>query len=104
MQTLNGLSFTVYSNLCPYLSFEQEHLWVKNFEIGGWPLSSTGAMPIYWRWSLQVLSPLYWEFQLMSSPLGIGSIWALAFFVVVVVVVRLLMTAFVSSRVMELFS
>ena len=33
-------------------------------------MTSTWAMSMYWRWSLQVLSPLCWVFQLMSSPLG----------------------------------
>ena len=31
-----------------------------------------GAMFIYWRWSLQVLSPSCWVFQLISSTLGPG--------------------------------
>jgi hypothetical protein len=35
--------------------------------MGWWPHLSTGAMPIYLRWSL-----LCWIFQLKSSPLGPG--------------------------------
>jgi hypothetical protein len=38
--------------------FGQNHFWVKNFEMGVWPHPTTGGMPISWRWSLQVLSPL----------------------------------------------
>ena len=28
--------FSLYSNICPCLSFGQRHFWVKNFEIDGW--------------------------------------------------------------------
>lgn len=38
------------------------------------PIHRQGSMPIYWRWSLQVLSPPYSSFLLMSSPLGPGSL------------------------------
>ena len=34
------------------------------------PIPQLGAMPNLWMWSLWVLSPLCWVFQLMSSPLG----------------------------------
>jgi hypothetical protein len=37
------------------------------------PIPYLRAMPNYWRCSLQVLSPLYWIFQVMSSTLGPGS-------------------------------
>jgi hypothetical protein len=40
----------------------------------GDPIPRPGAMPIYWRWSLQVLSPLCCAFQLKSFPLGPGSL------------------------------
>jgi hypothetical protein len=33
-QSLDGLSFSLCSIFCP---FEQEHFWVKFFEICGWP-------------------------------------------------------------------
>ena len=41
--------------------------------IGG-PIPHLGAMSIYWTWSFQVLFPRCWAFQLMSSPLGPGSL------------------------------
>jgi len=31
---------------CPCISFRQEQFWVKIFEMGGWPLPSSGAMLI----------------------------------------------------------
>ena len=40
--------------------------------VGG-PIPQLGIVPIYWRWSLQLLSPLCWIFQLMSSLLGSGN-------------------------------
>jgi hypothetical protein len=42
-----------------------EQLLVKILEKGGWPHPST--LPNLWLWSLQVFSPLFWVFQLMSS-------------------------------------
>ena len=41
--------------------------------VGG-PIPQMGAMSIYWRWSLQVLSLLCWVFQLKSSLLGPGNV------------------------------
>ena len=41
--------------------------------VGG-PIPQLGGMPIYWRLSLHVLSPLCWVFQLMPSPLGPGNL------------------------------
>ena len=35
--------FSLYSNICPCLSFGQRHFWVKNFEIGGWIHPLTGG-------------------------------------------------------------
>jgi hypothetical protein len=31
----------------------------------GSPIPQLGAMPVYWRWSLQILSPLCWVFWLI---------------------------------------
>jgi hypothetical protein len=39
--------------------------------VGG-PIPQPEAMPNLWIWSLQVLSPLCWVFQPMSSTLGPG--------------------------------
>jgi hypothetical protein len=55
------------STLCPCISFREEQFWVKSFEMSMWPHPSTGGMPNLWIWSLQVLAPLCWVFQLMSS-------------------------------------
>ena len=41
-QCPDGPSFNLCSIFCHCLSFGQEHFWVKNFEIGGWPPPSTG--------------------------------------------------------------
>ena len=40
-QSLDGHFFSLCSILCPCISFRKEPFWVKNLEIGGWPLSST---------------------------------------------------------------
>ena len=40
----------------------------------GSPIPQPGAVPNLWIWSLQVLSPLCWVFQLMSSLLGPGNL------------------------------
>jgi hypothetical protein len=48
----------------------QEQFWVRKFEIRGDPIPQLGAMPIYWKSALQVLSLLCCIFQLESSLLG----------------------------------
>jgi hypothetical protein len=42
--------------------------WVGN------PIPQLGALPMHWIWSLQVLYPLCWVFQLTSSLLGLGNL------------------------------
>jgi hypothetical protein len=71
--SLGGLSFSLCSTLCPHISFRQELLWVKNLEVNGWPPPPTGGLSNLWIWSLQVLFPLCWAFQLISSLYGSGS-------------------------------
>jgi hypothetical protein len=47
------------------------------------PTLQLEVIPNFWIWTLQVLSPLCWAFQLMSSLLDPGSLflsWHLAFF------------------------
>ena len=81
-QSLGGLFFSLFSTLCQCISFRQEQFWVNIFEMGGWSLSSIGAMPNLCIWSLQVLSPICWIIQLMSSPLSPGNLllsWHLGF-------------------------
>jgi hypothetical protein len=55
-QTWDDPSFSLCSIFCPYSFFGQEHFCVKNFEMGG-PIPWLWAVPIYWRWFLEVLSP-----------------------------------------------
>ena len=40
----------------------------------GGSIPQLGALPNFWIWSLQVLPLLCWAFQLISSPLGSGSL------------------------------
>jgi hypothetical protein len=68
------VSFSGCSILCPCIFFKQEQFWFKIFEMGGWLLSSTRAVANLWISSLQLLSPLCWIFQLISSLLGPGSL------------------------------
>jgi hypothetical protein len=64
--SLDGLSFNLCSMFCLFLSFGQEHFWVKIFEMPGWPHVSTGGR-VY---LLEVVSrgciSLYWVLQLKS--------------------------------------
>ena len=70
------MAFTSVS--APFLSLS--FLWGKNnsgLKISTWlggPIPQLGAMPIYWRLSLQVLSPLCWVFWPMSALLGPGKL------------------------------
>jgi hypothetical protein len=70
-RSLDDLFFSLLSIFCPCLPFGQEHFWAKIFEMGGWPHPSTGAMPIYWNWSVQIVSPLSWVF--IAKVIDIGS-------------------------------
>ena len=60
-QSLDGLSFSLWSTLCPCNTYRQDQFWVKFFEKDGWPNLSVQT--------LQVLSPLCWVFQLIRSVL-----------------------------------
>jgi hypothetical protein len=42
-QSLDGLSFSLCSTLCPCISFRQEQSLVKILEMGGWPHTSVGG-------------------------------------------------------------
>ena len=70
-QSLDGLSFSLYSNLCLCLSFAQEHFWVKNFELHGGEHSSTGGHA-YLREVVSIgsLSPLL---GILAKVISIGS-------------------------------
>ena len=58
----------------PAFSLGRNNSGLKFLRCVGGPITHLGAVPIYWRWSIQVLSPLCWVFQLMSSPLGPGNL------------------------------
>ena len=73
-QSLDGLSFGLCSTLCPYVSFRQEQFWVKFLKRVGGPIPQLAVIPNLWIWSLQVLSPLCWAFQLISSLWGPGNL------------------------------
>jgi hypothetical protein len=44
---------------CPCIPFRQEQFWGKMFDMGEWLFPLLEAVLIYYRWSLQVLSPLF---------------------------------------------
>ena len=73
-QSLDGLSFSLYSTLCFFISFRQEPFWIKFLRFIGDPIPQLEAVTVHWIWSLQVLSPLCWTFRLTSSLLGSGNI------------------------------
>jgi len=43
-QSLDGLSFSLCSTLCPCISFRQKQFWVNIFEMCAWAHSSTGGL------------------------------------------------------------
>ena len=51
-----------------------EQILINIFEMGEWPHPSTWCNTVHWILSLQVVSPLCWVFQLMSSLLGTGAL------------------------------
>jgi hypothetical protein len=58
----------------PVFPLDRSNSGLKFLRWVGGPIPQLEAMPIHWIWSLQVLSPLCWVFQLMSSSLGPGSL------------------------------
>lgn len=42
--SLDSLSFSLCSIFCLCFSIGQEHFWVKNFEVSGWPHPSNGSL------------------------------------------------------------
>ena len=69
-QSLDGLSFSLCSIFVPAFPLDRNNSGLKFLRWVGVPISQLGAMPINWIWSLQVLSPLCFVFQLLSSLLG----------------------------------
>jgi hypothetical protein len=72
-QFLDGLPINLCSNLCPCIYFDRRNSELIFLRHMCGPIPQLGAMTNLWIWSLQVLSPLCWVFQLMSSLLGPGS-------------------------------
>jgi hypothetical protein len=60
----------------PYLvpAFPLEPFWLRIWRWVGSQISQPGVAPNLCIWSLQVLPPLCWAFQLFSSLLGLGSL------------------------------
>ena len=72
-QFLDGLSFSLCSTLCPHIFFRQEQFWFKLLRRMGGPIPQQGSVPNLWIWFLQVLSPLFGVFQLMSPCWVLGA-------------------------------
>ena len=60
--------------LIPIFSLNRSNSGLEFLRRVGGHISQLGAVSIYWIWSLWVLSPLCWVFQLMLSPLGLGNL------------------------------
>jgi hypothetical protein len=73
----NGLSSSLSSIFALAFPLDRDNSGLKIFRWVGGPIPTLGDISIYWRWSLQVLSPCCWVFWLldiMSSPTGTGSL------------------------------
>jgi hypothetical protein len=69
---LSVLSLTLLMGSCLCLDRNDSGLKVLRRMGGSFP--QLVPVPIYWKWSLQVLFPLCWIFWLMSFPLGPGNL------------------------------
>jgi hypothetical protein len=58
----------------PTFPFDMRNSGLIFFRWVGGLIPQLEAVSIHWIWSLQVLSPLCWVFQLMSSLLGLGNL------------------------------
>ena len=57
--SLDGTSISLYAIFfVPVFPLDRNISGLKTLRWVGGPIPQLGAMPIYWRWSLQVLSPL----------------------------------------------
>jgi hypothetical protein len=77
-QSLDGLSFSLCSTLCPYISFREGQFCVNIFEMGGWPYSSTRAMPNLWMYMLST-GPLTFLSGISANVIPVVSWEPLAF-------------------------
>ena len=77
-QSLNGLSFGLCFIFVLAYPLDRNNSRLKNLKMVGCPHPNTRGLVYLLRWSLQVLSPHCWAFQLRSSPLKtLGSCIAL---------------------------
>jgi hypothetical protein len=75
-QSLDGLSFSLYSTLCPCISFLQEEFWINIFEVGVWPHFLNWRPCLSTRYGLyRFPSLLCWVFWLMTSCGVLGTSW-----------------------------
>jgi hypothetical protein len=68
------MAFPLVSPVLFVTVFPRSHSGLKFWRWVGGPIPQPEVMPNLWIWSLQVLPSLCWLFQLMSSPLGPGSL------------------------------
>ena len=61
-QSLEGLFFSLCFIFVPEFPLDRNNSGLKILMWVGGPIPQLGAMSIYWRWSLQVLSPCCWVF------------------------------------------
>jgi hypothetical protein len=82
-QTLDGLCFSIYATFAPVFPLDRNNSGLNFLRWVSVPSPQLRITPAYWGWPLTVLSPLCWEFQLMSSTLGPESLlypWCLGLF------------------------
>jgi len=83
--SLGGLSFCLHSIFCPWISFRLGQFGDKKFEMSKWPLPSTGSYGFIGGSLFRFYLPIFLLLQLISLPLGTGSLsnpWHLNFLVV----------------------
>lgn len=71
--SLFDLSISLCSIFAPVFLLDGKNSGFKMLKCKCGPIPQIGSMFIYWRWSLQGISLCYWAFQVMSSPLVLGS-------------------------------
>ena len=70
---LQSLLHFLFYFFVPVFPLDRDNSRSKSLRCVGGSIPPLRAMPSYWRWSLQVLSPHCWVFQLMSLPFCPGS-------------------------------
>jgi len=65
--SLGGLFLSLCSTFSVF-PLDRNNSGLKILRWLGGPIPQLRAVPSYWRWPLQILSPLCWVFQLMSFP------------------------------------